>query len=212
MMRRRSRQRLVRAEVLLHGDRIRIRELLPQDMEAITGWTTFEDPLLAGYNYGNLSKTDRENWYIDKALKPQNRYFAVTLKNGRFIGYIGVKKIRWRLGTSLLGIVMDPAHIDQGFGQEALGLFLDLYFKRWKMRKLDLEVNDFNIRAIRLYKRYGFKRVQTYHGLFENQDIPKDLLVKRSLAASFVYRFGKLYSINHRMRLERGRYLNETQS
>lgn len=194
------------------GERIRIRELVPQDMESITDWTIFDDPLMEGYNYGNLSKTDRENWYVDKALKPRNRYFAVTLKNGRFIGYIGAKKIHWRMGTGLLGIVMDPAYILQGYGREALGLFLNLYFKCWQMRKLDLEVNDFNTRAIRLYRRYGFKHVRTYHGLFENQNISKALLNKRGLASSFVYRFGKLYSINHRMRLERGQYLNETQS
>lgn len=193
------------------GQNIRIRELVPQDIESIAQWDLFRDPLLRGYNYADLPRKDRENWYVDKALTPSNRYFAVTLKDGRFIAYVGVKKIHWRLRSALLGIVMDPAYTSKGYGEEVLRLFLDLYFRGWKMRKMELEVNDFNKRALNLYHKLGFEWVRTYQGLFEIQDISDSLLAQRGLTSSFMWRFGRLYAVNHKMRLERGRYLNETE-
>ena len=47
--------------------------------------------------------------------------------------------------------------VDQGFGTEALTLFLDYYFNMLGYKLLKLDVAAFNKRAIRCYEKSGFQ-------------------------------------------------------
>ena len=51
---------------------------------------------------------------------------------------------------------------------------LDYFFNEIKFRELLLEVNLFNDRAIRLYKKLGFKEMGYTKEVFENQEINHD--------------------------------------
>ena len=82
-------------------------------------------------------------------------------------------------------------------------LLLDFYFFDKHMRKLKLEVNNFNLRAIRLYEKFGFKKVADSLISFPIED--KDLEIFNN-PAYFTYKAGKLFSKTSKMELERQTY------
>lgn len=172
--------------------RISLRPLQKQDMQRIKRWGRNQTPLLSGYNYGEMSFSESLFWYRAKTSK-NARYFAIDHNDQKMIGYLGAKQINMVQQSALLGIVLDPNFQSQGYGKEALLLFMDFYFNEWGMRSLNLEVNQFNKRALALYEDLGFRYVSESYEKFENQEINVDAL-DDELKESFFYRDGTLYS------------------
>ena len=142
-----------------------------EDAYQFKNWKNFDDVNLEGYNYGDFTKFDAMGWYRSVSTY-QKKYFAVKLKeNDRFIGFIGLKKINLMLKKSLLGIVFDAGYVSKSYGFEAMDIFLDYYFNDLKFNQLFLEVNDFNIRAMKLYQKLGFKKIGDRIQYFENQNL-----------------------------------------
>ena len=75
------------------------------------------------------------------------------------------------------------------------------------MKKMNLDVNEFNTRAINLYKKIGFKKKVEYLGLFENQDIDFNDKEYENYKDYFVINRGVIYSRIYTMSLESSRYL-----
>ena len=73
--------------------------------------------------------------------------------------------------SSLLGIVFDPNMVSKGLGTRSLDDLLHYYFNEMNMRKLYLEVNAWNDRAIKSYEKVGFKETGRKVEKFENQNI-----------------------------------------
>lgn len=137
-------------------------------------WGEFADPRLSGYNYGNLTDFEINFWYNSINI-PRKKYFAVKrAADDRFIGFLGLKNYNPLTKKSKLGIVFDPNFVSEGYGYEAMLLFLDYYFNTLKFKEMTLEVNLFNERAIRLYKKLGFKECGQKSEVFENQNIDFD--------------------------------------
>lgn len=159
-----------------YNSRIYVKKLEYEDAFGVKYWSNFADPRFAGYNYGSFTDPEVRFWY-SSITGPRKRYFAVKRKeDDLFIGFMGLKSYNTVLKTAKLGIVFDAAFVSQGYGYEAMEILLDYYFEDLQFKELYLDVNDFNKRAIGLYKKLGF--VVEDHGLqvFENQmiDIDKD--------------------------------------
>ena len=154
--------------------RVYIEKISRQTALDLKYWGEFDDPKLSGYNYGNLSDFEINFWY-NSVTTPRKRYFAVkTSSDDRFIGFLGLKKYNPLIKKAKLGIVFDPNYVSEGYGYEAMNLFLDYYFNELKFKEMILEVNLFNERAIRLYKKLGFKECGQTTEIFENQNIDCD--------------------------------------
>lgn len=165
----------------------------------VKNWGNFDDPRLSGYNYGNLTDIEINLWY-NSLSSPLKRYFAVKLiDNDRFIGFMGLKNYNPLLKKAKLGIVFDPNYVSDGFGYEAMVEFLKYYFDELKFKELLLEVNTFNDRALRLYKKLGFVEYGSDLELFENQNIKFD-------DRYFVKKYDMIYSKILKMRLTKDDY------
>ena len=137
-------------------------------------WAIFTDPKLVGYNYGNLTDFEIKLWQGTISM-PNKRYFAVRRTvDDRFIGFIGLKNINPLLRRAKLGIVFDPNFVSEGYGYEAIVAISKVFFEEMSYRTLMLDVNTFNERAIKLYKKCGFKVISYTKEVFENQDIEVD--------------------------------------
>ncbi|MDY3052840.1 MAG: GNAT family N-acetyltransferase [Ndongobacter sp.] len=180
---------------------VRLRPLSERDELFIQHWTENASPLLSGYNYGNMTLAERRAWLKSKQ-RMHRRYFAVDIPERPLIGYIGAKDINPLSRTAMLGIVFDPAFQSQGYGTQALDLFLSYYFDEWGMSALELDVNQFNDRALALYRRAGFEFVRELTERFENQDIDFDDPKLRPFRSCFVQHGGVLYAKIWRMRKE----------
>lgn len=189
------------------GKRIRISPLKLEDAFFMKNWGTHENPLLSDYNLPSLSDEEIRKWYNYKTGEKNRKYYSVFNEGNRFIGYMGIKKIRRIFRDALLGIVFDPNYVNQGYGTEAITAFLEYYFNEMKMKKLYLEVAQFNKRALRCYEKSGFKIIDRYLDEFFDQRI--DLIDPYFISekSSFVIEGGKVYNYIYKMKVDKNTYL-----
>lgn len=182
-----------------------IRNILKRDKDLLKKWGVFSSPLLEGYNYANLNDTELDYWYYSKKFAGRSKYFSVLDYEGRLLGFIGFKDISYIRRSALLGIVFDPKEVSKGLGTRALDDLLDYYFYSMNMRKLYLEVNSWNDRAIKSYKKVGFKETGRKLEKFENQDIldSRDYLDRQE---DFVVEDGLVYSKIIKMEISKKDY------
>lgn len=166
-------------------------------------WGYHENPLLEDYNFPKLNDKDIKMWYRVKTGKLSNRYYSIRNENDQLIGYMGIKNIKRFTRESTLGLVLDPDQVDKGYGTEILETFLKCYFTQMKMRRMILEVAEFNNRAFRVYEKIGFKSVGYYLDEFFDQyvDFSNPYYLKEK--SSFVIKDEKIYNYIYKMVLDK---------
>lgn len=189
------------------GSRITIKPLEVIDVFHMRYWGKHENLLLEDYDFPFYTDDEIKRWYKAKTKSIFNKYYAIRNQEGFLIGYLGIKDIRYILRSSTLGIVLDPNYVDQGYGTEILETFLEHYFTKMKMRRMFLEVAEFNSRAYRVYEKIGFVSIAYYLDEFHNHRLnlyDKNYLVSKS---SFVITKKKIYNYIYKMKLDRKIFL-----
>ena len=153
----------------IRGPRIKIRKLKLDDVFEMRKWGYHDNPLLGDYNFPDMNDKELKVWYKLKTIGWNNKYYGIFNEAGSLIGYMGIKNIRRIKRESTLGIVFDPNNVSLGYGTECLLTFLNHYFTKMKMKRMYLEVAEFNKRAHRLYEKMGFKPVGYYLDEFYDQ-------------------------------------------
>jgi ribosomal-protein-alanine N-acetyltransferase len=91
----------------------------------------------------------------------KNKYY-VARENRKLIGYIGVEKISGE--THIINVAVHPEYRRRGTAKKLIESVLndcDVFF---------LEVRVSNIPAIKLYEKYGFKKVGTRRKYYTDND------------------------------------------
>lgn len=85
-------------------------------------------------------------------------YSICLLGTDQSIGTIFVRDVDKVNGSGILGIFIgDRRYLGQGYGTDALNALVDLGFGELRLERIELEVFDYNARAIRSYEKSGFK-------------------------------------------------------
>ncbi len=196
--------------MILKGERVTIRPLKVEDVFLMRNWGFHDNPLLSDYNFPVMSDNEVNAWYKYKTLPWFNKYYGVLNEDMELIGYMGIKNIKKVKKESTLGIVFDPNFVNKGYGSETLNIFLKYYFKELNMKKMYLEVAEFNKRAYKVYEGIGFKPIGYYLDLFENDSLDLNNSYYLEHKSSFVLRGKKIYNYIYKMKLSRLDYLNRS--
>ena len=191
----------------ISGDRIIIRPLIVEDVFDMRKWGVHKNPLLSDYNFPSMSDSQIRKWYEIKTKSFFNKYFAVVLKDGRVIGYMGIKEIKFLKKESTLGIVFDPNFLNKGYGTETLKYFLKSYFTEMNMKRMYLEVAEFNNRAQTVYKKMGFEKIGYYLEEFFDYDLDINDPYFKKVESCFVINGKKIYNYIYKMKLDREEFL-----
>ncbi|OLS03433.1 GNAT family N-acetyltransferase [Tissierella creatinophila] len=194
------------------GDRITIRPLKVQDVFDMRNWGEHENPLLWDYNFPSMSDSQIRRWYDIKTKSFFNKYFGISLKDGRLIGYMGIKEIKFLKKESTLGIVFDPNFLNMGYGTETLKYFLESYFTQMNMKRMYLEVAEFNARAQSVYKKMGFENIGYYLEEFFDDDLDLDNSYYKDAKYCFVINGKKIYNYIYKMKLDRETFFSKISS
>lgn len=186
-----------------------IRELKPEDRFQLRKWKDFDDPLFFGYNYSDMTDNELYYWFFVKQFPFRSKYFAAIDDNGFMFAYFGMKEINRFTSSSKLGIVMEKSYVSKGYGYSIMKLFLDYYFNHLSMKRLVLEVNEWNTRAIKLYEKLGFIYYGDYMQRFENQYIDLDDSLYDDIRDSFIVKNGNIYNRILKMSLTKNAFLGE---
>lgn len=146
----------------LKGERLRLREFGPADLVQTRKWVA--DPQIARWILPAwpLLPASWEEWLRRVYTSPDSRHFAIVLHSGRHIGNVSLHSIRWEEGTAEVGIVLGEKDCwGQGYGPEALRLLVRYAFEELGLRKLVLHVHRENARALRAYRKVGFREIRS---------------------------------------------------
>ena len=194
--------------MLIKGKRIRIKKLELKDVFLMRKWGRHENPLLGDYNFPRMSDRGIKRWYRAKSSSIFNKYYSIRNENRELIGYMGIKDIKYIRRISTLGIVIDANHMNKGYGTEVLDRFLQYYFTEMKMKKMLLEVAEFNKRAYRVYEKMGFKACGYYLDEFFDSELDLSNPYYLKEKSSFVIDGNLIYNYIYKMNLTKENFLN----
>lgn len=93
-------------------------------------------------------------------ISREHSYAIVDLKNNELIGVCGLHDISHLYRRCELGIFLgNKAFLGLGYGEDAIRQLVRYGFEYLNMRNIMLRVFEFNERAIRCYKKVGFKEI-----------------------------------------------------
>jgi len=94
---------------------------------------------------------------FDKLLDSEEKCWFVIEADGKAIGSIGLHHRNRRDGASQFGIgIYDPEYVGKGYGRDAIDVLLAWAFRIQNYRRIWLEANAENERALRAYRAVGF--------------------------------------------------------
>ena len=141
----------------LQGSRVTIRPMGRKDIDAMIAWRPFVDPLYKPFDFPRSSRSEQVRWFNWRNQDAGRRLFTVEDEVGRVIGSLTLRDIDGQR-SSRLGITLGADFVSQGYGSEAMRLFLGYYFGEMGFARMVLDVAATNLRAVRAYRTLGFRR------------------------------------------------------
>ena len=146
----------------LQGSRITVRPMKQADLDTMIHWRRFADPLYQPFDLPRQSRSEHVRWFEWRSKDPSRRLFAIENEERQVIGSLTLREIDG-LDSARLGITIGADYVSQGYGTEALELFLDHYFGEMGFSRIVLDVAATNLRAVRTYRSLGFREVGQHY-------------------------------------------------
>jgi RimJ/RimL family protein N-acetyltransferase len=144
----------------LEGQRIIIRPMHRADVDEMIRWRPFADPMYQPFDFPRKNRAEQLRWFDWRSKDPTRRLNTIETRDGRVIGSLTLRDMQ-RPHSARLGITIGADFVSQGYGTEALQLYLDYYFGEMGFRRIVLDVAATNLRAVRTYRALGFRRTGT---------------------------------------------------
>ncbi|MBC7261213.1 MAG: GNAT family N-acetyltransferase [Chloroflexi bacterium] len=191
--------------IRLESPRLILRDLRHEDLEQIESWRPFTDPLSRLWNIPRSTRLSRELWFTVHDTDPTRLWLVIERKeDGQVIGTLSLREIVRHI-SARLGITLGADYVEQGYGSEALRLFLPYYFRELDFRRMFLDVAAANRRAVHVYEKLGFRRTGSHY-----RDVPEGTDLHfleqeqyRSLRPYFRRHLGRVQLLFYDMVLER---------
>ena len=149
------------SESILTGERVRLRPPGEGDLPLFVRW--FNDPevryWLAMSDGPALTLEAERDWYDEMRADPGRVIWCIIAEEGEPIGNLGLHAIDEGQGRATLGICIgEKSSWGRGYGTDAIRQVLRYAFGEMGLRRVELHVDEDNVRGIRCYERCGFVR------------------------------------------------------
>jgi RimJ/RimL family protein N-acetyltransferase len=136
--------------------------MVRDDLDAMMKWRPFADPLYQAFDFPRHSNAETIHWFEFRSRDSSRRLYTIEDEERRVIGSLTLREIN---GTqsARLGITLGADFVSQGYGSEALALFLDYYFETMGFEEMVLDVAATNLRAVRTYQALGFRYTSQHY-------------------------------------------------
>jgi RimJ/RimL family protein N-acetyltransferase len=158
---------------VFRGEKVQLaaiqREYLPKYVEWLNDLEVAQflmPGILAPFNLD-----DENEWYENRRKREGNYLFAIlTLTENKLIGNCGLHNVDLKNRSATFGIVIgEKDYWGKGYGTDATRTLLRFGFAELGLNRVELEVYDYNPRAIRTYEKAGFRRDGVHRqGLYRN--------------------------------------------
>lgn len=141
----------------IKGDRLYLSPISADDAEIYTKWMNDKEVTENLGSYSRMITLNSEKSWIESNSDDYN--FAIVLnEKDELIGNVGLVNVNHINQTATLGIFIgEKKNRSKGYGKEAIKLILNYGFNTLNLNNIMLTVYSFNQRAIKTYKKIGFK-------------------------------------------------------
>lgn len=130
--------------------------LSKNELEIVRKWRNHQK--IRKWMYSEHEITKKEHLNFIKSLKTDKRnFYFIILKNETYLGVIYINRLDIKNRHAYFGIYANPEEKIKDAGKILGKILLKLTFEYLKLHSLKLEVLENNERAIRFYKKLGFK-------------------------------------------------------
>jgi RimJ/RimL family protein N-acetyltransferase len=143
--------------MILKGKKVILRPVRISDARRFVKWLNDENIYKFLQTRKRLTLNDEKKWIKNELKLKPNKNFAIETVEGLHIGSTGLK-INYDHNRAIFGIFIgEKKYWNQGLGSEAARLIIEYGFGKLKLHRIELGVLSYNPRAIKVYKRLGFK-------------------------------------------------------
>jgi RimJ/RimL family protein N-acetyltransferase len=162
-MRRMADEEIPAPRPMIRGELVWLRPTEPSDIVNDSG---FAGDAEVGHFLGAktpMSKAGAERFsaeiFSQNPMNPTGYGYAICLLGTeQSIGTIFLRNVDKVNGSGIVGIFIgDRRYLGKGYGTDALNALVDLGFGELRLERVELEVFDYNLRAIRSYEKAGFQ-------------------------------------------------------
>lgn len=149
---------------LLRGRLVRLTSESPKELSEIYSrwsrdsefWRLMDSGITRPY-----SAKSTEKFLEDMLLEPKADSFQFsirTLEDDRMVGDIGLGVVGWPQADAFVGIALGDRDLwGKGYGTDAMRIMLRYAFQELNLRRVTLNVFEYNPRAVRSYEKVGFR-------------------------------------------------------
>lgn len=150
--------------MIIRTPRLVVRPMQREDLDAMAAWPRYPDPLDMIFNWPHMLRENgtADLFFLTRAADHRRREWTILTLGGDVLGHVGIRDIQPHPHSARLGIGLGLPYTGQGYGEEALRGFLDAFFGPLHFSRLYLDVSLHNTRALRLYRRLGFRELSTF--------------------------------------------------
>ena len=151
--------------IYLKGEKVEFRILGRENIKMLVNWRN--DPEVAywatggdpKYEFRSEEEANRDlSWHMENSSMLDGYQFAVFTHDGKFIGTADYREVDHVKRSSTVGITIgDKNYWGKGYGTDALQVLADYLFNRLNLRRIQLDTWSGNERAIKSYKKCGFR-------------------------------------------------------
>ena len=151
----------------IEGERLYLSPINEEDVETYVKWMNdfnVTDGLGISHNITTISG---EKEWIQNTTKSNDIQLAIVKKeNDTLIGNCSLHQINHYKKTATLGIFIgEEQERNKGYGTETVKLLIKYGFEYLNLNNIMLQVYSFNERAIKSYKKAGFKEFGRRHNV-----------------------------------------------
>ena len=142
------------------GKRVRLAYLdAEKDSEQWARWNRdSEYQQLLDWGPSKLYTVSQTREWIEKELSASFTFSIHTLDDDRIIGFLGLDGINWTAGDCWMGVgIGEREDWGKGYGSDAIAVLLRFAFEELNLKRVTLNVFEYNERAIKAYEKLGFQ-------------------------------------------------------
>jgi RimJ/RimL family protein N-acetyltransferase/LmbE family N-acetylglucosaminyl deacetylase len=158
------------------------------DLPLLFKWINDRELVSLNARFKPISWEQHLDWFASLANRPDLRVFAIsTAEENRLIGTCQLRHIDPGHGTAELVIRIGEQNLfGKGYGTQALILLCKHAFDVLGLQRIGLRVFADNLRAIRAYRKIGFRNEGRLRQAVEIEGQRKDMLIMGLLREDFI--------------------------
>jgi RimJ/RimL family protein N-acetyltransferase len=169
-----------RRRFMIAGEKTILRALEPHDLDRCYRW--MNDPSIVGTLKTRYPMPfQQEAAWLERAVVESQceRHFAIERSDDRHhIGNASLHEIDWVSRTALFGMFIgEPSAWNRGFGRDAVTALVRFAFDEMNLRKLRINVFEYNERARHLLESIGFVQEGRLAGEFYRGGAYHDIVI-----------------------------------